>query len=124
MFRSLAANDCPRCELSNNGRQEETADRGLATSEDGVRHRVASRLQDVCRPAILRADGVPDNGLPTPSLRDLLEETPSIRPATHRLVGGPRARLLLAEDDVEMRVLLADSLVRDGYEVTQEAEMV
>jgi two-component system, response regulator, stage 0 sporulation protein F len=49
---------------------------------------------------------------------ELLEETPSIRRAPDRVAGGRRARIVLAEDDLEMRTLLVDSLVREGHEVT------
>ena len=48
---------------------------------------------------------------------ELVEETPSIRPLPGHLVGGRRARIMLAEDDEEMRTLLVDSFSRDGYEV-------
>jgi len=33
--------------------------------------------------------------------------------------GAPRRRILLAEDDREMRVLIASALCRDGYEVVE-----
>ena len=49
---------------------------------------------------------------------ELVEETPSITLAPDRLVGSRRARIVLAEDDVEMRTLLVESLVREGYDVT------
>jgi two-component system, response regulator, stage 0 sporulation protein F len=48
---------------------------------------------------------------------ELLGEAPSIRLATNRAAGGRRARIVLAEDDLEMRTLLVDSLAREGYEV-------
>jgi two-component system, response regulator, stage 0 sporulation protein F len=48
---------------------------------------------------------------------ELVGEAPSMRLAPDRLVGGRRARIMLAEDDAEMRTLLVDSLARDGYEV-------
>jgi CheY-like chemotaxis protein len=48
---------------------------------------------------------------------ELVESTPSNRLSPDRVVGGRRARIMLAEDDVEMRTLLVDSLVRGGYEV-------
>jgi two-component system, response regulator, stage 0 sporulation protein F len=36
---------------------------------------------------------------------------------TSLLIGGRRVRIMLAEDDAEMRTLLVDSFARDGYEV-------
>jgi len=48
---------------------------------------------------------------------ELVDEMPSIRLVPERLVGGRRARIMLAEDDAEMRTLLVDSLGSDGYEV-------
>jgi two-component system, response regulator, stage 0 sporulation protein F len=48
---------------------------------------------------------------------ELVEETPSNSLTPDRLVGGRRARIMLAEDDEEMRTLLVERLTRDGYEV-------
>jgi len=48
---------------------------------------------------------------------ELGREATSTRLAPDRLVGGRRPRIMLAEDDAEMRTLLVDSLARDGYEV-------
>ena len=48
---------------------------------------------------------------------ELAGKATSTRLAPDRLVGGRRARIMLAEDDAEMRTLLVDSLTRDGYEV-------
>jgi CheY-like chemotaxis protein len=48
---------------------------------------------------------------------ELVEERPQMRVVPERLIGGRRPRIMLAEDDAEMRTLLVDSLARDGYEV-------
>ena len=48
---------------------------------------------------------------------EIVDEASSARATTGPLAGGRRARIMLAEDDAEMRTLLVDSLSRDGYEV-------
>ncbi|WP_437276663.1 response regulator [Sorangium sp. So ce375] len=58
--------------------------------------------------------------MPTDSMRGLasmLNAAPEPVPRVHP--GAPPVRVLLAEDDRELRLLLATSLRRDGYEVLE-----
>jgi DNA-binding response OmpR family regulator len=50
-------------------------------------------------------------------IAEMVELAPRLRVKKQVLVGGRPARIMLADDDPEMRSLLADGLKADGYDV-------